>query len=58
MSDEARVAQAALAVAKKEAQKLQRKLKRIDEAFLCAICVTNDVDIMLVPCGHMVCASW
>lgn len=56
--DEARNAQAALAKATAEAELLERRLKRIDKAFVCAICCTNDVDTVLAPCGHMMCSSW
>ena len=57
-SDEARAAQAALAKATTEKDQLERKLKRLDKAFVCTICCTNDVDVILAPCGHMLCSSW
>lgn len=56
--EEARVAQAALAKAAAEAERLERRLKRMDKAFVCSICCTNDVDTVLATCGHMMCSSW
>lgn len=58
VTDEARVAQAALAKATSEAERLERRLRRIDKAFVCSICCTNDVDTILATCGHMLCSSW
>ncbi|CAN0212052.1 unnamed protein product [Pylaiella littoralis] len=55
--DEARAAQVALAKATAEAERLDRRLKRMDKAFVCPICCTNDVDTILATCGHMLCSS-
>lgn len=56
--EEARAAQAALAKATAEAERLDRKLKRLDKAFVCTICCTNEIDTILATCGHMLCSSW
>ena len=58
VSDEVRVAQAELERVKAEVEQLDGRIKRMDRAFLCSICFTNDVDTVLAPCGHMLCSSW
>lgn len=58
VADEARVARVALAKTSAEADRLKRKLAKVDKAFVCSICCTNDVDVILAPCGHMMCSSW
>lgn len=58
LSDEARAAQAALVKATAEADRLERKLKLLDKAFICSICCTNEIDTILATCGHMLCSSW
>lgn len=57
-ADEAKEAKIALAKATTDAAKLRRQLDRINAAFLCSICCTNNVDTVLVPCGHMLCTNW
>mmetsp|Transcript_13007 Transcript_13007/g.23597 ORF Transcript_13007/g.23597 Transcript_13007/m.23597 type:complete len:118 (-) Transcript_13007:303-656(-) len=33
------------------------KLKKISESFICQICQSENVDIVLVPCGHLLCTA-
>ncbi|CAM9786585.1 unnamed protein product [Discosporangium mesarthrocarpum] len=44
--------------ARQMTETLQSQMKRLRESYICTICVSNDVDTILAPCGHMLCSSW
>jgi hypothetical protein len=38
-----------------EVKKLKVDVARASGTFQCTICCANDVDTVLVPCGHLIC---
>ena len=50
-------AAAALAAAQAECARLQASLDASATAFQCSICCSQDVDSVLIPCGHTMCRS-
>ena len=43
--------------AKNEGHECKRVMTRLQNSFLCEICTTNQVDTVLVPCGHTICKT-
>ena len=40
-----------------EANELKKELKELKDQMTCKICLVNDTDIVLLPCGHFFCCT-